>query len=73
MISFSIGPLVDHLHEPTTQIACGHWSNFGISVGPTLAATIGLMAFGLMLASQRKNFTITVANQIAAWSYVAIF
>ena len=37
----SIGPPVDHLHQPTTQIACRRWPNIGISVGLTLAATAG--------------------------------
>ena len=45
VISFSTGQPVDHLHQPTTQRACRRWPDIGISVGPTLAATVGPMAF----------------------------
>ena len=39
------GPPVDHLHQQTTQRACRRWPNIGISVGSTLAATVGPVAF----------------------------
>ena len=40
MISFSISINLPVDHLPTTQIACRRWPNIGMSVSPTLAATV---------------------------------